>query len=150
MNEPTINRELAQKLMNVKSAKEAAVLLKENGHDIGEEKARRLFEKIQQEELSLDELEAVSGGSKRDYIKSGCAVTVEANSDCYFSNDACTWLTVSYDNMPTTNKCPDCGGILCYWDTVWEGISNKPRYNCAGCGGFFIDDSLHGTFIRIR
>ena len=39
-------------------------------------------------ELSLDELEAVSGGVNRDYNKHGCAATVEAGSGCPFLHQA--------------------------------------------------------------
>ena len=144
-------KDLAKKILDMKSAEEAAAFLKENGRDVTEGEAQKLLDELHEKtkELSIDELDAVTGGADRDYIKNGCAATVEAGSSCW-SNDACSLISVTYDNMPTEHKCPDCGGILCYWDQVWVGLDNRARYNCASCGEFFIEDALNGKFIRIR
>ena len=56
------------------------------------------------EKLDLDELDAVSGGSDRDWRRNGCAATCEWDSWCW-SNDRCMVWDVTYDNFWTT--CPD-------------------------------------------
>ena len=56
------------------------------------------------EKLDLDELDAVSGGADRDWVKEGCASTVEIGSWCW-SNDHCVIFDVTYDNLWAT--CPD-------------------------------------------
>ena len=61
-------------------------------------------------ELSADELEAINGGTDRDYLVSGCAATVEVGSTCA-SNDACAACEVSYENKPV-KICKKCGGKM--------------------------------------
>ena len=111
-------------------------ILQDNNRDIS--LAENLWKEIQhfKQKISVEELEAVSGGADRDYLKDGCAATVEADSWCG-SNDSCSIWSVTYDNKPTKLKCPDCGGTLCFWDTIWDGMHCCKRYNCAGCRGFF-------------
>ena len=101
--------------------------------------------------LSLEELDTVTGGKDRDYIKDGCAATVEVDSSCW-GTDSCIILNVTYDNKPTHHKCPDCGGMLCFWDQIWVMEGNLNRYNCEGCGGFFQEKDVHhrDQYIRIR
>ena len=102
------------------------------------------------QKLSTEELEAVTGGADRDYIKDGCAATVEAGSWCR-SNDYCKAWSVTYDNEPTKLRCPDCGGILCQWDSAMYDRVQCRRYNCSQCGGFFHEDPLRKSrLIRIR
>ena len=59
---------------------------------------------IQSEKLELAELDAVSGGADRDWVKDGCAATCEVGSWCG-SNDFCIYWDVTYANFWTT--CPD-------------------------------------------
>ena len=144
--------EFEKKLRKAQSVQEVTELFRENGQEISDQEAQRLFEKAhpQLEELSLDEMDAVAGGaSSRDYLKDGCAVTVEFGSHCYFSNDGCAWLTVVYDNSPSDRICPDCGGMLCFWDDIYRGLDNRNRYNCSGCGGFY-EEYKDYNFIKIR
>ena len=56
------------------------------------------------EELDLEELDAVSGGADRDWRKDGCAATCEWDSWCG-SNDNCVIFDVTYSNFWRT--CPD-------------------------------------------
>ena len=50
-----------------------------------------------------DELEAVSGGEKRDFGASGCSATVEEGSWCV-SDDECYKWDVVYTNI---DRCPN-------------------------------------------
>ena len=59
---------------------------------------------IQSEKLELAELDAVSGGADRDWVKDGCAATCEVGSWCG-SNDFCIYWDVTYANFWAT--CPD-------------------------------------------
>jgi hypothetical protein len=61
------------------------------------------------EELSLDELEAVSGGADRDWLTDGCAATVEPGSWCR-SDDSCYEWDVEYLHEP--EKVCVCGGYM--------------------------------------
>ena len=75
-----ITKELIAKLLAAQDVNEVTALLKAEGQGISPEDAERLWEEILRKrekdgkELSLDELEAVSGG--RDYETEGCAATV--------------------------------------------------------------------------
>lgn len=77
-----INEELKSRLRKAQSAEEAFALLKEKGADAP--LAERIWNEIragrEDKQLSLDELESVSGGSDRDWAKDGCAATVEYGS----------------------------------------------------------------------
>ena len=102
-----ITNELKKKLLAAKSAEEAAELVKTAGQEITAEDAEKLWKEIEARrerdgrELSPDELEAVSGGdADRDWLEDGCAATVEPGSDCYFSNDFCNWVYVTYAHKP--------------------------------------------------
>ena len=86
-----ITNELKAKLLAAQSAEEAAELLKANGQEAGPDDVEKLWTEItkhrEQEgkELSPDELGAVAGGAirNRDYLKEGCAATVEPHSTCW-------------------------------------------------------------------
>ena len=137
-NESMMKEELKPKLLQAKSAEEVAGLLKNAGMD--ESKAAQLLKEIQKgweqdgKELSLDELETVSGGADRDWLKEGCAATVEAGSWCG-TNDSCVWIDVQYDHPPVKDLCPQCGGQM-YMDQVeYESKGNAYYYRkCLRCG----------------
>ena len=84
-------KELEQKIAAASSPQELQRILNDAGEKIGPEDAAKLFEKLQNcgtaQELSPDELEAVSGGV-RDWVTEGCAATVECGSICW-SDDHC-------------------------------------------------------------
>ena len=95
-----------EKLCNAQSLEEVETILAgSEGID-----AKRAYEEIQRHRsdsatrLELDELEAVSGGADRDWLKDGCAATCDAHSWCW-SNDACVVWDVTYDGLWET--CPD-------------------------------------------
>ena len=68
------------------------------------------------EKLDLEELDAISGGEHRDWVKDGCAATCEEGSWCW-SNDKCQVWDVTYENFWI--RCPDGhpheynGGQIC-------------------------------------
>lgn len=105
--------ELKSKLIDANSMDEVKSILRESGED--ESQAEQIWKEVcarrESEELSTDELAAVSGGADRDWLTDGCAATVEPGSWCG-SNDACSIWSVTYSHEPTSNKCPRCGGFL--------------------------------------
>ena len=135
-NESMMKEELKPKLLQAKSAEEVAGLPKNAGMD--ESKAGQIRNEIsshrKDKELSLDELEAVSGGADLDWVTDGCAATVEAGSWCG-TNDSCVWIDVQYDHPPVKDPCPQCGGQM-YMDQVeYESKGNAYYYRkCLRCG----------------
>ena len=128
-----MTNELKAKLLAAKSAEEVTELIKADGKEITAEDAAHLWEEISRKreqngkELSLDELDAVSGGADRDWATDGCAATVEPNSWCG-SNDRCFWTDVTYDNEPVDVYCTHCGTPL-YTDAYFIG----DIYTCKVC-----------------
>ncbi len=138
----TISNELKTKLLAAKSAGEAAELIRAAGQEITAEDAARLWEEISHmrdqdgRELSLDELESVSGGSDRDWAKDGCAATVENGSWCD-SNDMCFIWDVTYDHDPLKARCPNCGTPLYKSYALERGypVMEEVVYKrCKNCG----------------
>jgi len=85
-------------------------------------------------ELSLDELEAVSGGADRNWVTEGCAATVEYGSWCD-SNDRCIYWDVTYDFQPTPTLCPNCGKNMYLQNTIHlGGLEYEDQYRCKFCG----------------
>ena len=128
-----MTNELKAKLLAAQSAEEAAALLKADGQEITAEESALLWKEITSKrgqngkELSLDELEAVSGG--RDYGTEGCAATVEPDSWCW-SDDECFLDEVFYQHPPRKKLCPRCGhGIATYQYTHLF----VAHYWCQGC-----------------
>ena len=109
-----ITNELKAKLLAAQSAEEVTELVKADGQEITAEKAAHFWEEIKKlreqdgKELSLDELEAVSGGS-RNYLTEGCAATVEPDSDCWGTDGGCWVINIDYSNWPDNLQCPKCG-----------------------------------------
>ena len=101
-----ISAELKEKLSHSNTLEEIKGLLSEHP----ELDAERIWQEIanhrsgKNEKLDLQELEAVSGGSDRDWRRDGCAATCEAGSWCG-SNDFCMIWDVTYDNFWAC--CPD-------------------------------------------
>ena len=133
-----ITNELKAKLLAAKSAEEVAKLVK----TISTEDAAHLWKEITKgfeqagRELSLDELEAVSGGEEfslihwgkifRDYAQEGCAATVEPDSHCWGTDGGCTAVDRFYSHKPIWVKCPDCG--------VYLYESSEKYGRCIVCG----------------
>ena len=108
-----INKEeLKKKAFEAASAEELMELVKAAGVEITAEEAAKLFAKAQEQltdtELSLEELDAVSGGWDRDWLTDGCAATVGPNSTCW-SDDACWKWEVVYTHEPYEYPCRNCG-----------------------------------------
>ena len=134
--------ELKKKTLAAASAEEIMEIMKAAGEEITAEEAERFYEKVQDKktdrELSLDELEAVAGGEDRDWLRDGCAATVEAGSDCY-GTDMCGLWPVIYEHRPTRHKCSVCGGILYSNGSTGGGFFEEEvyHYKCASCGAQF-------------
>ena len=134
--------ELKKKAMEAASAEEIMEIMKAAGEEITAEEAERFYEKVQDKktdrEPSPDELEAVAGGEDRDWLRDGCAATVEAGSDCY-GTDMCGLWPVIYEHRPTRHKCSVCGGILYSNGSTGGGFFEEEvyHYKCASCGAQF-------------
>ena len=146
-----ITDELSAKLIAAKSAGEVTELIKAAGQEITADEAAVLFEKAQEQkankELSVDELEAVSGGADRNWVTDGCAATVEYGSYCG-SNDRCILWDVTYDFQPTGHLCPNCGKNMYKQDTIYLGGNKyEDQYRCKFCGyiksEIYDDSSAH-------
>ena len=122
------------KIRKAASAEEIAGLLRAQGED--EAYARRIWQERQgreDQELSLDELEVVSGGADRNWLTDSCAATVEAGSWCG-TNDDCVWAYVTYDHSPYAKPCPQCGGQMYHEKTVSGKRHNSIHYyKCLRC-----------------
>ena len=148
-----ITNELRAKLLAAQSAEEVTELIKAAGEEITAEEAAQLFEKAQAKktdrELSLDELEAVSGGADRNWVTEGCAGTVEYGSWCG-SNDKCIVWDVTYDFEPTGNLCPNCGKNMYKQNTISLGEKKyEDQYRCKYCG-CITRETYYGKSARAR
>lgn len=134
--------ELKKKAMEAAGAEEIMEIMKAAGEEITAEEAERFYEKVQDKktdrELSPDEMAAVAGGEDRDWLRDGCAATVEAGSDCY-GTDMCGLWPVIYEHRPTRHKCSVCGGILYSNGSTGGGFFEEEvyHYKCASCGAQF-------------
>lgn len=149
----TGREELKKKTLAAASAEEVMEILKAAGEEITAEEAAQLFEKAQAgktgRELSLDELEAVSGGADRNWVTEGCAATVEYGSWCG-SNDKCMVLDVTYDFQPTEHLCPNCGKNMYKQNTISLGKNkHEDQYRCKYCG-CIISEIFYNKSARTR
>ena len=101
-----MNAKLKANLLQARSLDQTKEILKDHpGLN-----AEKVFEEVERhrsassEKLDLDELDAVSGGFDRDWLKDGCAATCEISSWCG-SNDWCQMFDVTYDHFG--DVCPD-------------------------------------------
>ena len=130
----SLSDEQKNRLLQARSAEEAATLLKEAGVD--GPMAERIWNEIcahrDDKQLSLDELEAISSGADRDWLTDGCAATVEPDSTCS-SNDACWYWDVEYAHEPK-EICQRCGGYM-YKEYRYTVLgSTVDHYKCNKCG----------------
>ena len=135
---PIDREELKKMTLAAASAEEIMEIMKASGEEITAEAAAQLFEKAQakktDKELSLDELEAVSGGADRNWVTDGCAATVEYGSWCGLNDDCCEWW-VTYDFGPTSTLCPNCGKNMYFQDRIcYEHLKWEDQYRCKFCG----------------
>ena len=130
-----INREMRAKLICAKDQEEVRSILSPNATD---EDIERVWQEIEThrpadglEAVDDDELEAVSGGYKRDYGKNGCSASVDAKSFCW-KDDACIWWQVEYVNR---DPCPK--GTSASRNHVWKAVGWEGRnrlWECKQCG----------------
>ena len=95
-----LNDLLKEKLIKSDSLEEVKECLSER-HDLDAERVWKEIEKHhsgKNGKLDLDELDAVSGGTDRDWVKDGCVATCEYQSWCW-SNDRCQIWDVTYDQF---------------------------------------------------
>ena len=135
-----MTNELKSKLLAAQSAEEVAALVKADGQEITAEDAGHLWEEIKKcreqdgRQLSLDELESVSGGADRNWVTDGCAATVNYGSWCG-SNDRCIVWDVTYDFEPTSTLCPNCGKNMYLQNTIKHSSTEyEEQYRCKFCG----------------
>ena len=123
-----ISDDLKVKIKTAHNAQEVAGLLRDAGADesIAEQVWQEIIRHRDDKELSLDELEAVSGGN-RNAATEGCAATVEPGSTC-FATDFCSIVFSWYDVVPVHGTCSQCGAAPVYNDVV-RGV-----FFCSRCG----------------
>lgn len=133
-----MTNELKEKILTARSGEEAAELLREDGMDA--QLAERLWTELMHKreadgsELSLDEMESISGGADRNWVTEGCASTMEYGSWCG-SNDRCIVWDVTYEYEPTGNLCPNCGKNMYRQNTIsLGGDKYEDQYRCKYCG----------------
>ena len=135
----SLSDEQKNRLLQARSAEEVAALLREAGVDV--QLAERLWAELthkleaDSEELSPDELEAVSGGV-RDWATEGCAATVECGSICW-SDDHCILVVEHYTNSPISITCPRCGTNFYKYEqrSKTNPFAKIPVYYiCKNCG----------------
>ncbi len=129
--------DIRRALIKSRSPEEAAAILRENGVQISDEDAGKLYDTIHlyysldTTELSDDELNAISGGN-RDYATEGCAATVEPGSECWGTDGGCAFVNITYTHPPTTYCCRKCGAHV-YTYEPGHGIY-RYVYRCPRCG----------------
>ena len=131
-----ITEEMEQKLRQAETLEDVKQILSEGKYKFTPDQIEQVYNELQQkyrgkdEELSLDELEMVSGGKDLNWIEDGCYATVEGSSWCG-RNDKCEWLWTTYDYAPVKYKCVDCG--------VWlhEIYDDSYIISCHICGRMY-------------
>lgn len=134
---------ILDKLMEAKGVEEVAEILRAEGWD--EAMAQRAWEEVCHAkdqmggELSLDELDAVAGGvERRDWLKEGCAATVEPSSNCWGTDGGCCELNINYLFMPSEQKCLYCDAPYTFEMNLQTWGSNHYfQYECRKCGAVF-------------
>ena len=143
--------EMEKKLFAAGSSEEITELIEAEGREISAEEAAELFEKARErrgeaKELSLDELDSVSGG--RDWVTEGCAATVEWGSNCWGTDGGCSISNIQYERMPSKDaRCPMCGGKVYHsgggvqsTSNLWWSGYGYEEYICRKCGTYRIKD----------
>ena len=129
-----ITKELKKKLLGADSQEEVKALL---GDEVTEEDVTKVWKEIEAhkaapelEKVDDDELEAISGGADRDYLKDGCLSTTD-NDWCWVS-DNCLKNWTTYSNF---EPCPKGGDHA--WQKIvlinWELNSQRVFFECKKC-----------------
>ncbi len=132
-------KDFENQIMEAQSAKEIQKILKEHDLDYDLSQAESIFSAKQKlsvrEEMSEDELSAVSGGAQsRDYATEGCAATVEWGSDCWGTDGGCIAINISYSHKPFNVPCPRCGAYTFYMAEQDKYSDCDSMYGCRTCG----------------
>ncbi len=104
-----ITCEILAELLKAQNAGQVMDILTRFGQECSAEDAEQIWQEIEhhkvdyKEEISFEELEAVSGGWDRDPKTEGCAATVEVGSWCG-SNDLCLLWDVTYKHSSSGSK----------------------------------------------
>ena len=94
---------LEKRLLKAASAEEIKAIAAEDGFEMTDEEAQRVFGKYT---VSVDELETMNGGDTvnssctsftyRSLFSEGCAATVEEDSNCWGTDGGCYYFNVRY------------------------------------------------------
>ena len=145
-----LSTELIEKLKKAQSLEEVTELLKAEGRDdLSAEKLWKDFSSLHTQEkempeVSQDELEAVSGGKARNWLKEGCSATMEPGSSCW-GTDYCPIVGVNYSYWPSEkHSCPKCGGYVC--DYNYSEFDGSYNLGCPKCGRFLVLPHLNQIY----
>ena len=128
-----ITKEMKEKLLKANSEEEVKALV---GDAVKEEDVTKIWKEIEAhkaapdlEKVDDEELEAVSGGADRDYLKDGCSSSTN-DSWCWY-NDNCGEIWTTYSNY---DPCPKGGNHD--WKYATENVIGKknPIMKCTKCG----------------
>ncbi|MDO5326262.1 MAG: hypothetical protein Q4G00_05995 [Clostridia bacterium] len=132
MSEKEISQELRGRVIHARNIEEVRDIL---GLETTEGKAEQVWQEIMRhrplegmEEVDDDELDAVAGGTYRDYGEEGCSATVEDDSWCG-TDDACVMFEVNYDHY---DPCPKGGNHD--WREIGSSYIIWLHFRCRKCG----------------
>ena len=128
-------------IRKAENAEQFRALMKEDGTELSEAEAEEVYTHYTKgEELSEDEMTAVSGGTdKRDYATEGCAATVKHGSDCWGTDGGCLAINIDYDHEPLPVYCPECRSVTVYLSSQSDSVN---YYRCRSCGAEFAKPDL--------
>lgn len=143
MKDLELSNELREQLGKAKSREDVARLVQGAGLEADDEALDKLWGEISRvssdEELSLDELDAVAGGLElnRDFANDGCRWDY-TDEHCW-AYDACDAAIYWYYNIPSPAKCPRCGDTVYYWESTVEGWQGGKIqiYRCHRCDKYY-------------
>ena len=135
-----IEEAVRNQLLAAKGEDEVKAILADNGLTVTDEDFAQIMAEIEampaDGELSIDELEAISGGW-RDWLTEGCYSTVEADSWCAYSSDMCLAVYHHYDHEPYRFQwCHNCGSQMGHYSLEKKPGSSSYSYKvkCPKCG----------------
>ena len=136
------NINIKSKLRNAKDIEEVKSILTEAGEKYEPDDIERIWQEIEhhrpdgKRKLDQDEMDAVAGGTDRNWIDDGCAATCDEDSWCW-SDDKCYTFSVTYDEFH--EACINGG----HHDYKYAGnntynngntLVTYKRYICSRCG----------------
>lgn len=125
--------DLEKKVLAAKSEAEVIDILKNANEEISAEDAMKLYQRVKELQnaddmaLSLDELDAVSGGvTTRNWSKDGCAATVEKGSNCWGTDGGCSHMNIKYTSISEGDRCAVRTTHPCKYEDI--GYEEKESY----------------------